>query len=193
MQMREDQFNALWTVGAVLLPLIPAYVLFKILHSTGKVGGPFQGLKLELGGPAALYLVVFVYLMRERPKDLNHYHTWTVSGQIAWQHPPNEADPNVNDILVRFIPPRLGVMNQGRFSWEIPVKEDLDGTFHFPDLQLDLRDYVGVTVPLAGGGAYGSIALKADYDQKTHTVVLRDPITLQSTKLGAPYAGIKGW
>lgn len=41
----------------LLLPLIPAFVLFRFLPSAANVEGPFKGLTIKLGGAFAGYFV----------------------------------------------------------------------------------------------------------------------------------------
>ena len=44
----------------VLLPMIPAYVLFKVLRSTGEVSGPLGSFKVALGGAFGGYFALTV-------------------------------------------------------------------------------------------------------------------------------------
>jgi len=183
--MTEAQLNLLIMAVATLLPIVPAVFLFRGMKSSATASGPFQGFKVRLGGAFAGYFVVFLVLLSVRPKDLSHYHSWTVVGSVTFDH-PGEPDPNVNDVFVRFVPPRLGIMNQGLFSWEIPVIEDANGQLHFPDLQLDLRGFRGITIPLGQSHAYGA-NLQAQYDTKQRVISLTQPIVMQSEKSATPY------
>lgn len=176
-----------WT-AAIMLPMVPSFVLYKYLPSTGDASGPFKGLTVKFGGAAACYLVLFLTLIYIRPTETSHFHTWTIAGQVAFSHPEGDDDPNVNDVYVRVIPPRLGIMNEGAFYWEIPVIETVDGQLHFPDLQLDLRNYRGMTIPLGQGRSYGTQAVQADYDFKKRQIVLKAPLTMQSLRQAPAYA-----
>ena len=58
-----DQLYYLVAMGAaILLPFIPAFILFKELPSDASVSGLFQGLKLKLGGAFAGFFAIFVAL-----------------------------------------------------------------------------------------------------------------------------------
>lgn len=184
--MNEQVWSILWIAVIVLLPLIPSVLLFKILPSTGEVTGPFHGVTIKFGGAFAGYWMIFLALVYIRP-DTNHYHTWTVMGSVEMKLAPGESEPNLNDVFVRFIPPRLGILNQGAFSWEIPVLEAPDGRLLFPDVQLDLRGYRGVTIPLRRDQLYGSLAAQATYDETQRLIHLAKPIVLESTALGPAY------
>jgi hypothetical protein len=178
----------------VILPLIPAYILFKFLPSTGKVSGPLQGLNIKFGGAFGAYLIIFLALLAVRPTDFNHYHTWRVFGRIELVQGRDEPPPNIHDVVVRVVPPHLDVMNGGKFSFDIPVLEDAHGNPDFPDLQLDLRAYQGITVPLnqRTDQPYGSLDIKKGYDEKARTISIDVPITLQSLQNVPAYDAQKG-
>jgi hypothetical protein len=180
--MSETSAAILIMAAVSLLPLIPAFLLFKLLPSTGGAEGPMGGLTVKFGGAFAGYLVLFLCLLYVRPRDPLHLHTWTVTGSVVFEHADSEGDPNINDVLVRVVPPRLALMNQGVFSWEIPVLEDSGGGHQFPDLQIDLRDYRGVTIPLTPSRAYGAPVVDVTYDAATRTITLTKPITLKSNQ-----------
>lgn len=186
--MNELSQTLLVWAAAILLPMVPSFVLYKYLPSTGEASGPFKGGLFKFGGAASCYIVLFSTLVAIRPEPDAHFHTWTVAGSLDFKHPESEADPNVNDVYVRVIPPRLGILNQGAFFWEIPVIETPDGRLHFPDLQLDLRDYRGMTVPLGPDRSYGAQNLQADYDHDLRRITLKQPITMHSTKTVPAYS-----
>lgn len=182
----EALLALLFMAAATLLPLVPSFILYRVLASTGEASGPMGGLTVKFGGPAALYIALFVVLVYIRPTDFSHYHTWTVTGQLDFNHVAGEPEPNLNDVFVRLVPPRLGVMNGGYFTWDVPVEEGPDGRLTFPDLQLDLRGYRGVTIPL-GGGAYGQQQREIKRDEKERRLWLPAPIILQSITGGPAY------
>ena len=181
--MTEQAWAITWAILVTLLPLAPSLALYKILPSTGDLEGPWKGFKVKFSGAVACYLVIFFTLLETRPTDPNHFHTWTVRGTIVTQPAVGEDDPNLNDLFVRFVPPRLGVLNQGAFEWEIPVADGKG----FPSLQLDLKDFRGLTVPLGPTGAYGSIALDETRDERARMIVIRTPLTLVSAHAGKAY------
>jgi hypothetical protein len=68
----------------ILLPIIPAYILFKALPATGSVDGKLQGLEIKLGGAFAGYFAVVLLII------INHsvlmpvqFQMWTVTGQVV--------------------------------------------------------------------------------------------------------------
>jgi hypothetical protein len=68
-----------------LLPLVPAFLLFKNLSSTAAVSGPLKGFKINLGGAIAGYfavlLVIVSFFPGLRPGSI---HSWTVSGVVKF-------------------------------------------------------------------------------------------------------------
>ena len=178
--MREEAVLALVTwVVAILLSMLPAFVLFKYLPSSGEVDGPLHGFRLKLGGAFAGFFAVFLSLLYVRPVETGHYHTYTVRGQLQFVHPETELPPNVNDVVVRFVPPSLGILNQGTFAFDLPVTEDRDGRLVYPSIQFDLRGYGGVTVPLRKGTTYGA-TVKTGHDDDARQIVLPNPIVMRS-------------
>jgi hypothetical protein len=174
----------------VILPLLPAFLLFRFLPSQGSAEGPFHGMTIKFSGAFSGYLVVFLALLAIRPGEANHYHTWTVSGSLVFDQPVGTPPPNPNDVFIRFVPPRLTVLNQGAFRWDIPVVEDRDGNLVFPDIQIDLRDYAGVTVPLDRSRRYGGVVVEAKYDEISRNITLSTPIVLKSLDSLPTYAGL---
>jgi len=65
--MSETLTNIIYLVFVILLPIIPAYLLFKKLKSSAEASGPFGGLAIKLGGAFAGYFVVFFTLYFKLP------------------------------------------------------------------------------------------------------------------------------
>lgn len=174
--------------AAVVLPLLPAFLLFKFLSSGGNAEGTLFGIKMSLSGAVAAYFVVFLVIWNGRPRDNAHYHTWKVVGSIDTMQGQNEPEPNLNDVVVRIVPPRLDIMNQGAFEWEIPVVEDAAGRLHFPMLQLDLAGYRGLTLPLEPNRTYGAATATMNHDNGGRVIHFTTPIILKSRRLAPAYA-----
>lgn len=192
--MSETLVAVLVLMAIAIVPIVPAFVLYKYLdkQSAATAEGPaVYGLKVKLGGPAAVYALIFVALLYERPRETQHFHTWTVEGVIAFEQAPDEAEANVNDVVARVVPPRLTVFHGGGFSWEVAVTETDDGRVQFPDLQLDARGFRGVTVPMGPNRTYGSVSVVPEYDMKHRRITFKSPIVMQSVSVGKAYFGSK--
>ena len=166
--------------AAIMLPIVPSWFLFRTMRSNGEMSGPLGGFKVRLSGAVVGYFVLFYFMLGAIPESSGHYHTWTVSGRLAFERPDGTPAPNVNDVFVRFVPPRLSVLNEGAFSWEIPVVEDRSGRLQFPDLQVDLPGYYGLTIPLRRDRKYGGPALKTTYDDSARHIEIETPLTLRA-------------
>jgi hypothetical protein len=114
-----------------------------------------------------------------------------VEGVVAFDQVEGEPEPNVNDVVVRFVPPRLAVLNGGGFLWEVSVIESDDGRMQFPDLQLDLRGHRGVTVPLGPNRTYGTATVAPEYDTKHRRITLKNPIMMRLVSSDRAYLGSK--
>lgn len=186
--MTEANQMFLFQAAAVLLPMIPAVVLFKFLPASGEVSGPLKGLRVKFGGAFAAYLIIFLFLWEGRPADLHHYHYWTVKGIVQTTHAREETDPSLRDVICRIVPPRFEVENDGSFSFDVAMPEDESGNPQFPDLQINLPDYAGATIHLNDQNVgYGSIAVAQKIDAKRRTIHLTSPIVLKSSRTQPAY------
>ena len=66
----------------VLLPLIPAFLLFKALPSTAVVKGPLTGLNIDLGGAFGGYVALTVFIATFYSTRMSGPETWTVQGDL---------------------------------------------------------------------------------------------------------------
>ena len=186
--MNEATTELLFITALVILPLIPAVVLFRTLPSKGQVSGPFKGLNVKFSGAFAGYLILFGCLLQIRPTDFDHSHIWQVQGRIAFKRPQSEAKPNTNDIRVRVTPPDLVVHGNGSggsFRFDVPIPEK-NGAPDFPRLSLDLAGYEPLSVSLAPDQPGDGSDVEAAYDTVKRQISL-GTITLRSASLGDTY------
>jgi hypothetical protein len=114
--MKQD---VLYIVVMILVPLAPAYLIYRNLPSRTEVQGPFQGLQLKLtgafGGYFLLVLCIFGFItMRQRT-----FTIYTVEGKI--QMKPGQA---AEDISMYLAPPVLQVLDSGDFTMKIAIEND---------------------------------------------------------------------
>ena len=132
--------NNLLTIYAfiVLLPLIPAVLLFTILRSSATVTGPVAGMKVSLGGSFGGYFVLFMVLVVHF-KELPQVETWHVHGSF------NVADGDaVPEITVVPRPPQIEI-NAGTFDVDVPHVKGLAP----PLLLFDAKGYAARTVDVS--------------------------------------------
>jgi hypothetical protein len=139
----------------VLLPLVPAYILFKVLKSTGEVGGPFYGLKLQLGGAFAGYfalLLVLLYAFKAYIVPPPIHVVWTVKGEVVddQQQPVDVSSDSFT--LLPASPPPISA-DKGQFAVNfIPDPQD-GGGVTYPTVIISYLDYVPKPVYLDGSPA----------------------------------------
>lgn len=85
--MNPDLLMYLLVCTMILLPIVPAYLLFHALphDNSAEVSGPWQGLNLKLGGAFAGYFVVVLMIFSAyklvKPKPM--FEIWEVKGNIT--------------------------------------------------------------------------------------------------------------
>src|SRR6185436_7938836 len=68
---------------AILIPITPAYILYKALPSDAKVAGPFRGLNIRLSGAfGGYFLLVLLIFGFHYSQPNSQYEVWEVRGQI---------------------------------------------------------------------------------------------------------------
>jgi hypothetical protein len=132
--MSDQAYYLVVMVAGILLPLIPAYILFRALPSDASVTGPFKGLKLKLGGAFAGYFIVFIALQYffpapARPQSVSQYEVWHIKGRASLEGPEKLL---VSDISVE--PSVVTVADDGSFWLDLPIRKDEAGKPDFPIL-----------------------------------------------------------
>ena len=164
-------------ITAVLLPLLPAWILFRKLPSTAKVDGPWQGMKVKLGGAFAGYFVVllavfgyFYWKDNELAKYEQLVHTlqtkvadleaklyastkvYTVKGKIKAEGKTafNDSERESFELEINPTSETWNVSSDGLFTASIPVVVKQDGqTPNFPDIELGFPKYLPTAIHLA--------------------------------------------
>jgi hypothetical protein len=119
----------------ILLPIIPAYLLFKVLPSRATVSGPLKGLKINLGGAFAGYFAVVLVIL----SSYNIWHSapavkWTVQGRIIDKETGLAVQP-LDPRSVTLSPPSPVFGNDGNFTlYFTPTLNDDGRTYDFPKL-----------------------------------------------------------
>lgn len=130
--------NILIILIIVLVPVIPAYLLFKLLPSRAIVTGPFKGLKIDLGGSFAGYFLIFIVLIDIRSSfQVTDYQEWTAKGRIV-QADSNITFPYVDQRYVTFSSPAVKSDPNGNFSLTFLVTSD--GRYDFPYMYISYPD-----------------------------------------------------
>ncbi len=122
----------------ILVPIIPSYLLFKLLPSDAVVNGPFKGLRIDLGGGFAGYFLIFITLVGIRTSfEATNYEKWSVSGQIVL--PDDTASIYVDPRFVTLSVPSLRSDSNGNFSMNFLTTSD--GQLDYPHLYIRYDGY----------------------------------------------------
>jgi len=96
-QMSPVTLMLLIVAVIVLLPIVPAFLLFKFLPSRADASGPLQGLEIKLGGAFAGYFILVVLILSQltRLKEIAspEPQVWKVTGTVQDSHASLLAPP----------------------------------------------------------------------------------------------------
>jgi len=131
-------------VSVILLPILPAFLLFKALPSTAIVSGPFQGLNINLGGAFAGYFAVVVLVIASHsilfPTPIPPYQVWEVSGQVTDAKTGKPIEPlSASDVVL--VPPPLEPNVAGTFKLKFYSWLGPSGDIEFPRLAVSHITY----------------------------------------------------
>ncbi len=182
----EQTFPILAVVaGVVLIPLVPAFLLYWMLPSEASLSGPLQGLNLSLTGAFAGYfalvLVVGVPVYRIWNPFGLAYELFTLSGTVILEAGLEEP---VDSRKIRiFLVPRsdsvAGPIGQNQFRWSmtLPVARKPDGgiTWPYDDLLIEYPDLLTEQVDIRSGVV-----------QNEERKVSFDPVTLRRPPADLP-------
>ncbi len=195
----------------VLVPLIPAFLLYKFLPAgRTEVGGPFKGLDIKLSGAFAGYFLVvlivtslLVFLIKTKPvppcpvcptPSVTQYEVYTVTGKVDLEGDSKSPKIDSSQLTFSILPPERTVKPDGSFSLQIPVRPGQSGEPEFPDLIIGHEDsaYDSATIPLDEKSPYKRQDFTVEYNKAARTIVLKPAIRLTAaTQPFHPQAIIK--
>ncbi len=148
------------TATVVLLPLIPAYILFKFLPaSEAGAQGPYSGLTLKLKGAFAGYFVVLLAVMSFfHTLPSNEDEIWTIKGKVV----AAQID-RVEELRISAVPDDSQEKTPDlAFKLRVLVRRDAQGKPEFPDFVIEHPLYNPQTIHLDPGQADCQIATSKD-------------------------------
>ena len=150
----------LYMCAVLLVPIIPAYLIYRVLPSDLTVSGPFNGLTVKLTGAFAGYFLLvvvasgFAYHAMTPAKPT--YEVWEIVGKVEPRDAPAYADGGAADAIGTTIgirPPTFMIGSTGEFSMTVIVKPGhVEGQRHFPTLEFVRSGYEAVIMPLGPAG-----------------------------------------
>ena len=119
----------------VLLPIVPAFILFKALPSRAIVSGPLQGLNIKLGGSFGAYFAVLLVLISAHSVwDPVLVQVWTVDGNVLDENGQPFQLLQTSDILVNA--PPVSVVGPGSFHVEFAAQAGPTGDLQYPTIAI---------------------------------------------------------
>jgi len=151
--MDEQYFRILFFVLWFILPLIPAFILYKYLPSNQvAVKGPFKGLTVDMAGAFAGYFLLFLgsYFIVNKilfEKKLE-YEVWTVKANLI-DEKGIRVDRDKHRPIATILPPPE--IRNGVFDILVPVKVDKN-YYDFPLINIEATSSDSSRSPLSIGG-----------------------------------------
>ncbi|WP_224549138.1 hypothetical protein [Mesorhizobium sp. CA16] len=136
----------------ILIPLVPAVIIYLLLPSDAHVSGPLKGFNIALTGAFAGYFAlvllasVITYEIKPDEKEFPKYEEFTMLGSIDLTGPETTVDSRLVQL---YLYPPIQTVNQigaNHFEWtgKIPMKRDSSGQLSFP-YQRIVFEYPGYT------------------------------------------------
>src|SRR6266481_6542803 len=141
-------WSSIITLGFIILvPMIPAYFLFRALPSTGQVDGKlFKGLEVKLGGAFAGYFAVVLLIFYQHdiwapppPPPAETSTVWHLSGKILDKSGTPIERLDIKDFA--FSPPFFQSIPGGNFDLAIPTEPQQGGGSKYPMLVISHENF----------------------------------------------------
>jgi hypothetical protein len=169
----------------VFFPLLPAYILYKMLPSTTTVSGPFKGLTINLtgafGGYFILVLLLLGFVATRFTSSKYQYDSWRIKGTAGFQQTANAPDLRAISLFVR--PPNPVINEDGSFEMEVLAKKGSD----FPFLIVDHPGFKREVVSLRKEPDPYAKPYVKEYDDKEKQITIKTPVFLQEQR-GTSYS-----
>ena len=173
----------------ILVPIIPAYLLFRLLPATALVQGPFKGLKIDLSGGFAGYFLLFLVLVGIRASfQSTNYEEWTAKGRIV-QADASSPIVYVDPRYLTFSTPAVKSDSNGNFSLTFLVTSD--GRYDFPYMYINFPDYNPKAFflgPKEKDDRNENLPVSIDMDKKVIDIgtvqLIKSPVTLPTQQDG---------
>ena len=167
----------------VLLPVFPAYILFKLLQATGQLEGTVLGVKLQLGGAFAGYFAVLLvllnafkaYIVPPPPPPIENV-MWMVKGQVVDENQKPIDATSDNFTLTPASAPPISADKGGQFSINFVPTLPNSTAAGFPTITISYDDYTPLGINLDGTPGPNQPSLTRD--DVNHIIRISTPIPL---------------
>jgi hypothetical protein len=178
---------------AILLPIAPAYLLYKVLPSQttvenkglaseSTVEGPWKGLFIKLSGAFAGYFLVFLaamsFVMTRAERPTARYEIWEVKGKLNWDQNSAEADPQ--RVRLKLLPASDTVLGDGSFDIKVASEIVDTGKLKFPTLVIEHPEFQTISIDLnESQGKFGQEVKNLVMDAVAKRIAVSDVIELK--------------
>ena len=185
----ENFVKLIWIFTAILLPVIPAILLFKFLpKSRATVSGPFKGLQINLGGAVGAYfLLVLVISFGPSPTPPSPAEVWKIKGYVKDENGQTLSPDRVN---MNIEPKTVEYRSDGSFDMKILVNRDAMGKVEMPTLNVQwqpAQSFGNAIVHLDAADWRLGRRYSLTIDQAAHEIRITEPIKLEKKIAEAPY------
>jgi hypothetical protein len=172
----------------LLIPLIPAFVLFKYLpESRADVDGPLKGLNIKLSGAFAGYIVgvLLSWQVATSLLEPSWCDIWGVMAQVKFDGAPAQGPP-IGQVIVIVHPPTPDLDSDGMLRMKVAIPRLPGGAIETPTLIVSYEGYQTANVPLDPDskhlGAYGGKDYQVTFDHKKHEILVKQAIVLAKAR-----------
>ena len=149
MNLPQDELTAFLHLSLViLLPMVPAYVLFKALPGSADVSGPLQGLNIKLGGAFAGYfaLLVLVFSTHNIWNPVRAGQIWQVKATLLDENGAviQSLDPN----YIGLDPNTFDTNKDGSFTLTVATQPTQGGAIVLPSVTVSYPSFQQPTIAL---------------------------------------------
>jgi hypothetical protein len=193
--MMEPQFSSFFTLAIiVLLPVIPALLLFFALPSTAVVSGLLQGWKIDLSGAFAAYfaLVLIILSTHKVWAPPPAFQVWTVDGNV-FEEDGKTPLRFLQDRDLTTSPPSVSTDGTGGFRLTFNTAVGPTGNITYPHLTILRESFFPKPIDLDPAKEKDSAKeLQMQWDPKTqqihinHIVLQRPPEYAPAGEAPAP-------
>ena len=170
----------------VLLPIVPAYLLFRLLASHAAVSGKLQSLKIKLGGAFAGYFAVVALLIYTYPTwhPQSPYQLWKVKARVVDDKGAGIQPLDLGDVSLT--PPYFQPNVDGSFTLTVSSAPGVGSSPDYPTLNINHKDFGPVAISLDPKSAKTRQGVSVD--DKSHEITISE---IQLRKL-PDYSSVAG-
>jgi hypothetical protein len=154
-----------------LLPMVPAFVLYRFLPAAGEVGGTLYGVPIKLTGSIAGYVIVLLigvnYVSIDDVAGTDRYRLYTIAGTVKLEGLTEE--PDYRQLTISYAPRSYEIgrpYGDDRMDWKVvslqPADSAADGFQPLADILIGYPDFVTQKLSLASAqpGSAASLAFE---------------------------------